>query len=81
LKAKKTARQYAAFEHAAKFAFHKLRHIPAFLFLPGQIRFEILLKHVVDERLLGLARPILSGQVVFRSTPDVAQHGACRRSS
>jgi hypothetical protein len=45
LKAKKTARQYAAFEHAAKFAFHKLRHIPAFLFLPGQIRFEILLKH------------------------------------
>jgi hypothetical protein len=31
--------------------------------------------------LLGLARPILSGQVVFGATPGVGQHGACRRSS
>ena len=73
LKAKKTARQYAAFEHAAKFAFNKCGHIPALLFLPGQKRFEIFLKHAVDEGLVGLARAVLSGGIVSRTTPRVAQ--------
>jgi hypothetical protein len=73
LKAKKTARQYAAFEHASKFALHKLRHIPAFLFLPGQKRFEILLQYAVDERVLRLARAVLSGRIASRTAPGVAQ--------
>ena len=79
VEAKKAARQNTAFEHAAEFAFDEFRHVPALFFLPGQKRFEILLEHAVDKRLLGIARAVLSGRIVSPATPGVAQHGVLPR--